>query len=234
MQSIPSQIAQCKKNLSQSTVVRNAAIHQSVKLHAITARKKSKRPLAKLQYILFSIIKEDCSRQQYCDRSIVEFANLSAHSIDGVKKALRVLNKEQYIFTKKQPRGYNSVRVINKENLPPKRDFKKAPQKAPLKSNSPPSILNKISYSFLDQDKTDLLAKDSIIKTTKREEECFKALGCSELDELIILSAIKQSRLSQDERFKLATTIMAANYKNPIQSSRAYYRAAIENHRRTQ
>jgi hypothetical protein len=226
MQSIADLISQFNKNFSSTTVVGNVTT-PNLNSISISAKRKSKRPLAKLQYILLSIIKEDCRIQGYCNRSIEEFQNLSAHSRDGVRKALKILNDGQYIFTKKQTRGYNSVRVISREGMCYKRSFKKAPQKAPHKDPT----LYKISYSSSEKEKTDLLARDSILKSSKREEEAFKALGFNELDELVIVTALRRRHLSAEARFQLANTIMASHYKRIIQSPRAYYLAAIENTR---
>lgn len=223
--SIADLVKHINKNLSDSTVV-SGETTPNLSLLSITAKKKSKRPLSKLQYMLLLIIKEDCRIQKYCDRSIEEFQNLSGHSRDGVRKALKVLNDQKLIFTKKQTRGYNSVRAISREGLIYKRISKKAPQKAP---QTKPILYN---ISSPEHDNADLLARDLIFKTTRREEECFRALEFKELDELLVLSRIKSCHLTQEERFTLANTIMAANYKRPIQYKRAYYLAAIDNAKR--
>ena len=195
------------------------------------AKSKSKRPLGKLAYILLLIIKQDCKIQGYCDRSIIELANMSGYTVDGVKKALRVLTAQKYIFNKKRGPWHTTVRVVSRSGncyFPEK--FRKNNKKALHKALHSDHSLYKIS-SLEEKENKDLLETRKISEKGRREEECFKVLGMNELDELIILSRIKRSKLSVDERFKLATTILARHYKNSIQSPRAYYLAAIENSR---
>jgi hypothetical protein len=73
---------------------------------------------------------------------------------------------------------------------------------------------------------------------TQKEEEVFKALCLTFLDETIILSRIKRSHLSPEARFIIATKVGAAHYKkhtkNKIENPRAYYLTAIENYTGTE
>ena len=218
------------QKFSESTTV-SSETTPNLSLLSITAKKKSKRPLSKLQYMLLLIIKDDCRIQKYCDRSIKEFANITGHSRHGVIAALAVLNEKQFIFTKKQTRGYNSVRAISREGILYKPDkIKKNKNCTPQSTPQRGSIPYRVSSSSKNDNSDLLKARDSIDKTCRREEECFKALNFSELDELIILTALKRHHFCVEARFTLATQILHANYKRPIQHKRAYYMTAIENY----
>lgn len=228
-------IADClptfNKNLSNSTN-ESVVTTPNLSLLSITAKRKSKRPLSKLQWMLLLTIKQDCRIQEYSNRSIEELAILTGHSERGVQAALKVLNDNQYIFSKKQTRGYNTVRCISNDGLSHiTRRFKLKNKSASQSASQKPSIPYRVSSSSKEHDNADLLARDSIIKTCRREEECFRALNFNELDELVIITALRRSHLSRDERFKIATTILASHYKRVIQHKRAYYLATIENFR---
>lgn len=195
------------------------------------AKKESAKPLSKLQFHLFKIIKEDCAIQGYCNRSITEFVNITGKSKRGVLKALSHLNSDFYINSKRGGRDDSCVRVLAGKPLPPPKVRKKksAPKSAPMES----SIPYKISYSEKEKEKEDLLARDLITNMTNKEEKTFKELGLSALDEKIILNAIKAKGLNEKTRTVLTQRVLHAHYKNTygLNYPRRYYLEAIENER---
>lgn len=212
----------------------NSVNTQTLSRLATKARKV--KPLSKLQYIILVLISKDCNIQEYCNRSIVEFSNLSGYTMEGVKRALKVLNAGGYIITKKQTRGRTSVRAVTRlgsayspSNF--RRNNKSTPQSTPQTGDPP----YKISYLKKEKENKDLLYRDSISEVTKREKECFDLLGFKHFDESIVLNRIKRSGLTLEQRSQLAHRVMAATYKKPlgeqITHPRAYFLQALENYR---
>lgn len=200
-------------------------------LLSLSAKSRRAKPLSKLQYVLLIIMIEDCRAQEFSNRKVTELAQMSGYSVRGVVEAIANLMSLGFIVSKKQTRGRATVRAVTRLGFaysPAK--FRKNNKSASQSASQTRATLYKISYSE-DQDQTDLLERDKINQMTKREEECFKAIGFSIEDEIIILNRIKRSQLSPEARLKLATTVLARHYKIAIKSPRAYYLTAIANHR---